>query len=273
MSPNTKLALLIPVFNDAAGLRASLESLHKADMPNSMITLVVDDGSEPSLDLNMSDFREIRLEVMRLPRNQGIEHALNAGLKRLLTSDEIAYIARLDAGDTINADRLTRQLEWLELHTETVIIGSDVDFVDAAGKLQFRQKPPIDDKGIRHRMHFSSALMHPSVMIRAETLKRIGGAYSAHYPAAEDYELFFRLMNIGQAASIPESLTTCHLSSGGLSAQRRRKQLLSRLRIQFRFFRPMLIESYLGICMTLLLMLTPTVLVTRIKRRLASVPC
>ena len=271
MSTHTKLAILIPVFNDSAGIQSSLESLCKADIPGGLITLVVDDGSVPSLDLNMSDFKNIGLEVLRLPCNQGIEHALNAGLEKLLASN-ITYIARLDAGDTIRADRFTRQLEWLDLHPKTVIIGSDVEFVDTACHLQFRQHPPTNDQGIRRRMHFSSALMHPSVMIRTEALMRIGGAYSLSYPAAEDYELFFRLMKTGQAASIPEPLTTRLLTSGSISERRRRRQLFTRLRIQIGFFEPLLIESYLGICATLLFMIIPTALVMRLKRRLASVP-
>lgn len=268
---SARLAILIPVYNDPAGIQSSLESIQRAPRPTGMVTLVVDDGSDPPLKIKEANFHEIGLEIIRLQENRGIEQALNEGLKKLLASD-ITYIARLDAGDTIRADRLTRQLEWLEQHPETVIIGSDVEFVDAAGNIQFRQRPPADDKGIRRRMHFSSALMHPSMMISAEALKRIGGTYCSNYPAAEDYELFVRLMNIGLAASIPESLTTCHLTSSGITARRRRKQLLSRLRIQIDIFEPLQIESYLGIVMTLLFLLAPAALVTKLKRRLASVP-
>jgi hypothetical protein len=94
------------------------------------------------------------------------------------------------------------------------------------------------------------------------------GSYSTDYPAAEDYELFFRIMQHARAATIGEPLTTLTVAGGGISIRRRRAQVLSRVRVQWRYFDPWRWESYGGIALTLLLLLVPNRLVFALKRRI-----
>jgi glycosyltransferase involved in cell wall biosynthesis len=259
------VAVLIPVYGPLAPLHLTLESLLAARLPARLCTLVVDDGSAPPLKIDTVRYAPLGVRLVRLPMNQGIVAALNRGLE-LAREVGAAYVARLDAGDTVEPERLTKQLAFLENHADVGIVASDVTFVDERGQRLFRFEAPRTDEETRRRMRINCCLIHPSVMLRMSTLELAGGAYSADYPAAEDYELFLRLLSRSGAASIAESLTTAVASPTGISRARRRRQLVSRLRLQLRYFNPTEARSYAGIVLTLLFFVLPAPFLATLKR-------
>jgi len=263
MSPPS-MVVLIPVFNDPAGITRSLDSLLAAERPADMTTLVVDDGSDPPVDIDSSRYRAVGLVTLRLQHNQGIEAALNAGLQ-WARANGCAYVARLDAGDRVSEARLSMQVDYLERHPEVGIVASDVNFVAENRQFLFVFRAPREDAGIRRQMHLNCCLLHPSVMMRRRVLDEIGD-YSTAYPAAEDYELFLRILQRAKAACLPLPLVTVTYSAGGISSRRRRRQLASRLRLQAKHFAPGVAESYLGVALTLLLLLIPSRLIVEAKR-------
>lgn len=258
------VVVLIPVYGKSGPLLSTLDSLLGARLPARIGTLVVDDGSEPPVEADAGRYAKLGLRLVRLPRNAGIEAALNHGLE-LARELGAKYVARLDAGDTAHPERLAKQLAHFESHPDVGFIASDVLFVDEGGRHLFRFEAPRSDGETRRRMHVSCCLIHPSVMLRMSVLEE-AGPYSTRYPAAEDYELFFRLLGRSRAASIPEPLTTSIVSAAGISVARRRTQLASRLRVQWRHFDAGRIESYVGVGLTLLFFLVPHRLLAGIKR-------
>ncbi len=262
------LAVLIPVYQDQAGTERSLKALRAALWPVKGVVILVDDGSNPALDIRPGDWTPLRIAHVRLPVNKGIEAALNLGLE-IAIKEGAKYVARLDAGDTIQRERLIKQISILEAYPAVGIVASDVDFEDEEGRFLFRFVAPPSDREIRRRMHFGSCLIHPAVMTRASLFKEAGN-YSDQYPAAEDYELFFRLLAVSQGQCIPEALTVKTLGKTSISVTRRREQLKSRLRIQLKFFDALEIYSYIGVALTLLLFIVPQVVVSNVKKVFGS---
>ena len=258
------VVVLIPVHGDARQLEVTLGSLLAATLPARLCTLIVDDGSEPPLALDAARYAPLGLELIRSPRNEGIARALNRGLERARGLGA-GYVARLDALDTVDPERLMKQLAYLEAHPDAGLVASDVLFIGEDGKPQFRFEAPRTDAQVRRRMPISCCLIHPSVMMRMRALETAGG-YSTEYAAAEDYELFFRLLGHASAAALPEALTTAVTSRAGISATRRRAQLRSKLRVQWRYFDPARPQSYLGVTLTLLLFIVPSPLLGFLKR-------
>jgi glycosyltransferase involved in cell wall biosynthesis len=270
VSPQPLVTVLIPVYGAAEALLPTLESLLAARRPPRFATLVVDDGSEPplapQLAAHAARYAALGLRVERLARNQGIVAALNRGLE-LAREMSATYIARLDCGDTVAPERFVRQLACLEGEPGLGIVSSDLLFVDERGRRLFLLSAPRSDAEARRRMHINSCLPHAGAMLRLSALE---GAYSADYPAAEDYELFWRILGRWRALCIPEPLTTTVLTAQGISRVRRRSQLRSRLRLQWRHFDAARPESYLGIALTLLFFLLPVGLVTALKSAVGS---
>jgi glycosyltransferase involved in cell wall biosynthesis len=253
------LAILIPVYNNEAGLSRTLDNLERAD--GGFEIIVVDDGSSPAIQVSGS---RRRLVLLRLEANQGIAAALNHGL-RFILSNEFEYVGRLDAGDTVARDRFKRQLAFMESNPGHAVVSSFVDFVDCSNKLLFRFRAPSDHKQILRRMHINSCVMHPGSMLRVSALRE-AGVYREDVPNAEDYELFLRLGSRYKLAVIPEVLTTCEYSPGGISVKGRRMQQTQRLRLQLRYFDPLSPFSFYGVARTMIAMLTPQHVVLLLKQ-------
>ena len=261
----TRTAVLIPVLNDREGLFRSLASIASEE---SILVVVVDDGSNPpvvSADIYRHLAHRHTAHLIRHEVNQGIVAALNHGLAACRDRD-ITYIARLDAGDSCVGDRLNKQVEFLNSHPEYTLVGGQAEVMDQHGVRRYKLNLPTDDKSIRKAMHMNSAFVHPAVMMRADTLWRMREWYSGRYLWAEDYDLFYRLLSLGKAANLPATVLAKYDTRDSVSVRNRRRQLLSRLRIQCRQFALLTPHSWIGILKTLCLFATPSRLLNRYRK-------
>ncbi|MBU2957920.1 glycosyltransferase [Paracoccus sp. 1_MG-2023] len=257
-----KLCILIPVFRDQHGLIRTLEVLAGFDDPFDIV--VVDDGSPQPIHCD-AQYGDHRVTLHRLDRNQGIEHALNAGLELILERGH-AFVGRLDCGDLPLPGRFARQLDFLQANPKTGMVGTWARCVDDDGRYLFTLRFPTDHGAIMRYQRYVPALLHPTIMIRTEALREIG-LYSDRYRTAEDYDLFIRMGQRWQLANIPEVLTEYIVSDTGTTAAKRKRNLVSRFRIQRDNFAPADIHSWAGLARTAIFMVIPFDWLTAIKKR------
>jgi hypothetical protein len=91
--------------------------------------------------------------------------------------------------------------------------------------------------------------------------------YPFEFPHAEDYGLFYKIIQTAHSAVLPEILVTCRINPKGLSLQHRREQLQSRIKVVKRYGENKLLTA-LGIMRLKLLLLIPYPLILMIKRML-----
>jgi glycosyltransferase involved in cell wall biosynthesis len=260
-APAGRIAVLIPVYNERGRLRETLESLRVQSV--AFTAVLVDDGSTPPLHVDASAYG-YPIVVHRMPRNGGIEAALNAGLK-LIEEHGFELVARLDVGDRCTPSRLATQQAFLDQRPDVHLVGSDVEWRHDDGSLAFALTLPSTHQEISRALHHTVCLIHPTVMFRTSVLRAVG-AYSYDYPAAEDFDFFWRIANRFQVANVPEVLLVTRFDRNGLSITRRRRQLRSKLRIQLENFRVAEPLSFVGVAKTLALMSVPYGGVVAIKR-------
>ncbi|WP_404284499.1 glycosyltransferase [Exiguobacterium aurantiacum] len=257
-----KLAVLIAVYNDQTGINKTLESFTKENEVNFDI-VVVDDGSKREINLP-NNIGGNKVILIRMKENKGLDYALNVGLQYILNNN-YKYIARIDAQDTIKTNRFSQQVNLLESDSDLMLVGSHINFIDKKGNIKFEIKYPIFSNQIKKSMHFNSCFSHTAVMLRTEIFK-IVGLYSNNYPAAEDYELFFRIVNKYKVHNIDKVLTEAEWNESGISLSKRKLQLSNRFKIQLKYFNLIRIESYLGVIKTLLILFTPNKIVFKLKK-------
>lgn len=256
-----KLAVLIPVFNDQHGLETTLTALAMC-LENADVW-IVDDGSETPIEVSSIGGLN-SLHLIRIPSNQGIVAALNTGLARILDAG-YTYIARLDAGDIPLKDRFKRQLQLLTSSSKIGLVGVHTEFVNPQGELLYAWRPPHEVEKLRRFMHMQNAFVHSSVMYTAAAIREVGG-YRDKYPGAEDFDLFWRIMQKYEVAMIPEVLMRCELNPKGLSLRKRRQQLSSITALRLEHFDPYVKESYLGLFRGLLSTILPIWFVNLLKQ-------
>jgi len=148
----------------------------------------------------------------------------------------------------------------------------ELDELLAQGRVQFAltipenfdRKLPTSHAEISRTLHHVVCLLHPTVMFRTRVVHAVG-PYSLAYPAAEDYEFFWRIARRFPVANIPEMLHTQRFHDGSISVRNRRRQLRTKLRIQLEYFRAAEPLSYYGVAKTLALMSLPYSSVVAIK--------
>ncbi|PXW23652.1 glycosyltransferase [Paraburkholderia caballeronis] len=253
------VAVLLPAYNGQADVERTLASFAE-DAP--VYALIVDDGSTPPIVAPAVN--GMHVEMLRMPKNGGIERALQAGIETLAARG-FRYAARIDAGDLAVPQRLAKQRARMETSPALAALGAWTQVVNRAGEPLFMLTPPADPRELRRTRFLRSPLVHPSVMLRIDAVRAVGG-YRVAYPAAEDLDLFLRLMERYDCANLPEPGLYYELNEGGISATKRRKQIVSTLRLQMRYFDALNWRDWAGLAKNLLHFVTPYRALQKVKR-------
>jgi glycosyltransferase involved in cell wall biosynthesis len=254
------VAVLMPAYNGQADVERTLASFRE-DAP--IYALVVDDGSTPPVVAPAVPGMQI--EILRMPQNGGIERALEAGIDALAARG-FRYAARIDAGDLAVPQRLAKQRARMEAAPKLAALGMWTQVVNRAGEPLFMLRPPADAQALRRTRLLRSPLVHPSVMLRVEAVRAVGN-YRVKYPAAEDLDLFMRLMQRYDCENLPETGLYYELNEGGISATKRRKQIVSTLRLQLVWLNALNWRDWAGVAKSLMHFVVPYGMLQRIKQR------
>jgi glycosyltransferase involved in cell wall biosynthesis len=257
------VAVLLPAYNGQADVDLTLASFSESALVH---VLIVDDGSTPPIVAPA--IPNMKIEVLRMQQNGGIERALQTGIDALAQRG-FRYAARIDAGDRSVPQRLAKQRVFMELHPQVAGLGMWTQVVTREGKPLFMLTPPAEPNEIRRLRFFRSCLAHPSMMLRVDAVRAVGN-YRAAYPSAEDLDLFVRLMERYDCANLPELGLYYELNEGGISSTKRRRQVNSTLRLQLRYFNAANLYDWLGLAKNLLHLVTPYRALQRIKRTLLA---
>jgi glycosyltransferase involved in cell wall biosynthesis len=181
--------VLLPVRDGQETLRACLDSLSAQTFADHEV-VAVDDGSSDATPamLAAAAGADPRLRVVRTPP-RGLVAALNAGLAHARGG----LLARMDADDVCHRDRLALQVKGLEDDPRCAILGCGVEATNApAGMRDYVAwlNGLLTHEDIVGDLLVESPLVHPSVMMRAEVLRELGG-YRA-FDGPEDYDLWLR---------------------------------------------------------------------------------
>ncbi|HTR06018.1 MAG TPA: glycosyltransferase [Paraburkholderia sp.] len=253
------VAVLMPAYNGQDDVARTLASF---DEDATIYALVVDDGS--AVPIVAPEVPGMCVEVLRMAKNGGIERALQAGIEALAARG-FRYAARIDAGDLAAPQRLSKQRTRMEAEPGLAALGTWTQVVNRAGDPLFMLRPSADARALRRTRLLRSPLVHPSVMLRVDAVIEVGN-YRVKYPAAEDLDLFLRLMERYDCANLPELGLYYELNEGGISATKRRRQIVSTLRLQLRYLNVLNWRDWAGIAKTALHLVTPYRTLQKLKR-------
>lgn len=203
MADSPLVSVVMPAYNARRYVAEAVESVLAQTFADFEF-LIVDDGSTDDTAAILKEFaaRDRRIEVITQP-NGGVGAALNAGLARARGR----YIARMDSDDICLPLRFEKQVEYLERTPDCVLVGSRVMIIDSDGTSLFE----MDSVQLAHEkidellMQARWSIVHPSIMMRTEIVRRVGG-YNNDLVPVEDHDLFLRLAEVGKLANLPEVL-------------------------------------------------------------------
>lgn len=162
--------------------------------------LVVDDGSTDGTWRILMTYGDPRL---RCWRQEG--RGLAASLNTLARHAHGRYLARQDADDISRADRLAKQVVFLDAHPDVGLLGTWALQIDAAGRPLGEERWPTEDQALRECLPAHNPFIHSSVMMRRTVFEQVGG-YDESFAVAQDYDLWLKMSKVTQLAILPEAL-------------------------------------------------------------------
>lgn len=206
--------VVIPAFNAAATIRASVESCLTQSAPNLRV-IVVDDGSTDATAETVQDLAKTdgRVTLIR-QSNAGISAAMNAGI----AAGTAQFVARLDADDLSHPDRHRLQLARMTAQPNLVALSGCYREITGDGRDTGRlhtppERPTADADWVPAH---EAALTQPFTMFRRAALQRVG--LFRPFPVSEDSDLYWRLSAIGTLANLPDIIGLYRMHGGSISS-------------------------------------------------------
>jgi glycosyltransferase involved in cell wall biosynthesis len=185
------VSVLMPVFNPGPFLREAVESVLAQSHPALELIAIDDASSDGSYELLQAfAARDPRVRVFRQPSNQGIVAARNRAFAE--ARPEARYFAILDSDDVALPDRLERQVEFLERHSDHALVGGHTLIINDASKPIGIRRYPADYAQICATITRYNPIAQPAVMLRRSMLPSLT-PYSQDFPRCQDYELWLRI--------------------------------------------------------------------------------
>ncbi|MBK8069091.1 MAG: glycosyltransferase [Rhodanobacteraceae bacterium] len=194
------VSVLLPVHNGGVWLADAVASV-LAQSWRALELLVIDDhSSDGAVDGLPRD--DLRLRVLPSP-SRGIVAALNTGL----AAARGGWIARMDADDICAPERIAAQMAYAAACPQIDIVASRVDLIDTAvdsGLWRYIawSNALTEPEDIACELFIDSPLVHPTVLLRSDLLRQLGGWRDGDFP--EDYELWLRAAQAGCRFGKPE---------------------------------------------------------------------
>ena len=201
-----KVTVLMPVYNGEQYLREAIDSILWQTFQDFEFLIIDDGSSDNSMDI-INSYQDTRIILVKNESNLGLVLTLNKGLS--LAKGE--YIARMDADDVSFCDRLEKQVDFLESHSDVCLLGTNAQIINSEGHLQGLCKVVSGNELIKWQMCFTCPFIHPSVIFRSKIISKVDGYTSQAIKgrekySGEDYDLWRKISKISQVDNLQNTL-------------------------------------------------------------------
>ena len=220
------LSICMPVYNSIPHLRECIDSILTQSFTNFEV-VIVDDGSTDDTISLITSYADSRI---RLIRNT---HDYITSLNLTIQEARGKYIVRMDSDDIMLPHRLAFQYAYMEAHPHIDILGSCATTFGAYERAFGRQgKVTVED------LLRGNALIHPTVIMRAESIRKHNLRYDPSFIYAEDYHLWIQAVKCGlQLVNVGEKVLKYRISESQVSTRHRFMQYKNAKRVQMELSR------------------------------------
>lgn len=226
MTASPQVSIVMSVYNGAESLRDSVESVLSQEGVDFEFIIVNDGSTDASASmLDSIAAADSRIRLLH-QANQGLTKALINGCA--LARGE--YIARQDCGDRSLENRLLVQKQALDKCTDLSFVSC---WTEACGpKREFlslskgtgRAASPTAIISLPEKYGvIDGPTWHPSVMFRKDRYHEVGG-YRRQFYFGQDWDLWYRLGEVGKFQMIEQVLYQACVEPNSLSGRHRTQQ-------------------------------------------------
>lgn len=198
------VSVIIPCYNAEKFVEKSVYSIMQQTYKNLEI-IVIDDCSTDSTSkiLDKLSREDDRIVYIQNEKNLKLAKTLNKGIA--LANGN--YIARMDADDISDQNRIEKQVCFMEKNDDIDIVGTNLQHIDHNGTyLPYQSSFPLTHTYITNKLAWKATLAHPSILAKKSFFTELNG-FDESLLYAEDYELWIRAWLYGKRfANLSEPL-------------------------------------------------------------------
>lgn len=212
------VSVVMPVYNAEKFIGDAIKSV-LAQTYSKLELIIVDDGSLDHTCSIIQSFQDARIRLFKMPHDY--ISSLNYGLEQA----QGKYIARMDADDIMNPDRIRIQTALMERRSDVSICGSWMLLFGAQeNNVQlFATKAGYIPDVCVQLLH-GNFICHPTILMRREFMKEKQIKYR-RYHYAEDMKMWFEAAQHGAVFYIePQPLLYYRSSESQVSVQKTNEQ-------------------------------------------------
>lgn len=197
------LSVVMPVHNEEDYVQDSIQSIVRQTFQDFEFVILDDSSTDGTAQIlgNWAQ-RDRRIRIITSLHRLGVVGSAN----RVVGEARAPICARMDADDVCHPDRLRRQWEVLQAHSDVCLVGTLAEAIDASGRV-VRSR----DRSTLLRGGTVPPFPHGSVMFRRRAFDAVGG-YREACIFWEDRDLFLRMSQQGRILVLPHPLyrLRCH---------------------------------------------------------------
>ena len=205
------VSVVIAAYNAEDYVAEAVRSVLEQTMDD-LELIVVNDGSTDSTRHVLRRFEDDQRVQIIDQENTGCSAARNRGA----AASKGRYIAIVDADDVCWSEKLERQVELFRREPGLAVVGTQARMIDQEGRHLGVLRTPTGHDAIAEGMRRSMQFCHPTVLIRGDVYRELGG-YEESYPTSEDYEFLRRIIDGYRAANVDDVLYDLRIHGGNKS--------------------------------------------------------
>ncbi|NFF80803.1 glycosyltransferase [Clostridium botulinum] len=208
-----KVTVLMPTYNSEKYVADTVWSILDQTYQNFELLIVNEFASNDDTLRIIEMFNDPRIRIIQNNERLGLAESLNIGIKEAKGK----YIARIDADDLCDVNRLKLQVEFLDKNDDYGVCGSwqhhfgiDTEYV---------HKVPITNDDLKAEFIYNCELCHSTLMLRKSFFIENNLFYDKD-AAAEDYELWTRAIYKFKFANLPRILGEYRIGDDNITAKK-----------------------------------------------------
>lgn len=198
------LTVLMTTYNETKDIFCgAMDSLLNQSIKDFDVLVIVDNPNNKEIieTLEAYKLQDKRVNYVMNEENLGLPLSLNKGIEMINTP----FIARMDADDISEYDRLEKQLTFLKNNTNVDLLGTNITYMDSNSNILYKRNDiPITREKIKHAMKYVNIMSHPTFMGKTAIFKEYKYRNLRY---AQDYDLVCRLLEDDKIVqNLPEHL-------------------------------------------------------------------
>ncbi len=209
------VSVILPLYNAEKFIKLAVDSVLNQTYKNFEL-IIINDGSTDNSYKIVSEISDSRILLIN-QENLGLAATLNKCLK-LAKGD---LIARMDADDICEPNRLELQVKCFQKNPNLVLLGGSTKYIDENGKLIAQSFPIVGSNNIKYfLLNKGNVIAHPTVMFKKEAVLKAGGYCEKIGQYFEDHDLWVSMFKLGDFENLETPILQYRLTPGSISGIR-----------------------------------------------------